>query len=278
MDSRIKNVAVNAAKKAGKILLREYGNFDRKKIKLKSRHEILTKSDLNAEKIIIKEIRKYFPDHRILSEEAGQINPAPLKRSKKTYHKMTDYSERCGADYLWIIDPLDGTTNFSIHNPLWSISIALVKGKEIILGIIFVPFLKELYEAEKGKGARLNGKKIKASNIFQGKIINTFCHGHKEKNIKKALAYYKKQKLSGLDCRQLGSAALEMAYTACGRIESIVIPGANPWDVTAGVLLIREAGGRVTDFSGKEWNLDSKDLAASNGRAHKNILNILKKI
>jgi myo-inositol-1(or 4)-monophosphatase len=278
MKKNFKDVAVKAAQKAGKTLLREFGSFDRKKTKLKSRHEILTESDLNAEKIIIGEIKKYFPDHRILSEESGQTNPEPFKRGKKNYCKPEDYLKKRGADYLWIVDPLDGTTNFSIHNPLWSVSIALAKKKEIIMGIIFAPFLHELYEAEKGMGARLNGKKIKVSNISQGKIINTFCHSRKEKDVKKAIAYYVKQKLRELDCRQLGSAAMELSFVAGGRIESIVIPGANSWDVAAGALLVREAGGKVTDFSGRDWNLESQDLAASNGRVHKDILNILKKI
>jgi len=258
MTKKFKKVAIEAAGKAGRVLLREYDNFNRSKIKLKSRHEILTKADLDAEKIIIKAIKKYFPSHQILSEESGW-----------TKNK---------SDYLWIVDPLDGTTNFSMHNPLWSVSIALAYNKEIILGVIFAPVLNELYEVEKGKNARLNGKKIKVSNISKGKVINTFCHGHTTKAIKKALTYYTKQKLSGLDCRQLGSAALELAYVACGRVESIVIPGANLWDVAAGVLLIQEAKGKVTDFSGKEWNLDSKDLAASNGKVHNQILKVIESI
>ncbi|MDD5291053.1 MAG: inositol monophosphatase family protein [Patescibacteria group bacterium] len=278
VNNQFKKVAIEAAKKAGKVLLREYANFDRAKIKLKSRHEILTKADLTAEKIIIRAIKKYFPDHQILSEEAGQTNPTPFRQNKKTYHKSAEYFKRCGTDYLWIVDPLDGTTNFSMHNPLWSVSIALAHKDKIILGVIFIPVLGELYWAEKNKGAYLNNKKIKVSKISSGKVLNTFCHSHREKDIKKALAYHTKQKLSGLDCRQLGSAAIELAYVACGRVETIVIPGANSWDVAAGVLLVREAGGKVTDFSGKEWNLKSKYIAASNGKVHKQILKVLKKI
>ncbi|MFA4833627.1 MAG: inositol monophosphatase family protein [Patescibacteria group bacterium] len=258
VNDQTKNIAIEAARKAGRVLLREYANFDRSKIELKSSHEILTKADLDAEKIIIKAIKKSFPSHQILSEEAGW-----------TKNK---------SDYLWIIDPLDGTTNFSMRNPLWSISIALAYNKEIILGIIFIPVLNELYWAEKNKGAYLNNKKIKVSKISKGKIINTFCHGHTTKAIKKAIKYYTKQKLNGLDCRQLGSAALELAYVACGRVETIVIPETNPWDVAAGALLVREAGGKVTDFSGRRWSLDNRDIAASNGQVHKSILNVLKKI
>ncbi|MDD5031836.1 MAG: inositol monophosphatase family protein [Patescibacteria group bacterium] len=258
MNNEIKNIAIDAARKAGKVLLREYDNFDRTKIKLKSRHEIVTKADLDAEKIIIKEIKKHFPAHQILSEEAGQTENE--------------------SDYLWVVDPLDGTTNFSMHNPLWSVSIALSFKKEIILGAVFIPTLGELYWAEKGKGAYLNNQKIKVSKIFSDRVLNTFCHGRAPKAIKKAIAYYTKQKLSGLDCRQLGSAAIELAYVACGRVESIVIPGTHSWDVAAGSLLVQEAGGKVTDFSGRKWNLENKNIAASNGQVHKNILNVLKKI
>jgi len=253
----LKKVALGAVKKAGQILLKEYKNFDRGKIKLKSHHEILTRADLLSEEIIIKEIRKYFPSHQILSEESGEI--------------------KSSSDYLWIIDPLDGTTNFSIHNPLWSISLAIAYQAEIILGVVFAPFLDEMYIAEKDKGAKLNGRKINVSSTQEGKVINTFCHGREEKHVKKAIKYYSYQKMHELDCRQLGSAAIELAFVAAARIESIVIPGANPWDVAAGVLLVREAGGRVTDFNGRNWNLDSPDIVASNGKVHNEILRVVRK-
>ena len=256
MDNKIKKTAIAAAKKAGELALREYKNFDRAAVKLKSRHDIVTKVDLASEKIIINEIKSNFPEHRILSEEAGQ-----------TINK---------SDYLWIIDPIDGTTNFSMHNPIWSISIGLAFKNEIIFGIIYAPCLGELFMAEKGKGAKLNDKKISASKIKDGKVLNAFCHSSKEKDIKKAIKYFSYQKLHGLDCRQMGSAAIELAYVACGRIESIVIPGANSWDVAAGALMVREAGGRVTDFLGRPWQIKSRNIAASNGLVHKNILKVLK--
>ncbi len=261
--NKIKKIAIGAVKKSGKILLREYKSFDRVTIKLKSHHEILTRADLLSEEIIINEIKENFPTHGILSEEKGRMEGA--------------------SDYLWIIDPVDGTTNFSMHNPLWSISLAVAFKNEIILGIVYAPVLNELYIGELGRGAKLvssvtpfrTGKKIKASNIKGGKVLNTFCHGREEKYVRKAIKYYSYQKLNALDCRQLGSAALELAYVACGRIESIMIPGVNSWDVAAGVLLVREAGGWVTDFSGQEWSLDSVDMLASNGKVHREILKVI---
>lgn len=229
--------------------------FDRSTVKLKSHHEVVTKIDIASEKTIISAIKNNFPDHSILSEEAGA--------NKKV------------SDYLWVVDPLDGTTNFTIHNPLYSISLAVAYKQEIVLGIVFAPYLDELYIAEPGKDARRNNKKINVSKISTGKTINTFCHGTTERDIRKALAYMRHQKLNGLDCRQLGSAAIELAYVASGRVESIMIPGAHPWDVAAGVLLVREAGGRVTDFKGREWNLKSRDMLATNGKIHSKLLKVI---
>ena len=259
----LKQTAKQAALKAGEELYSRFNKFDRGTVELKSNHEILTQADLASEKKILAEIKDNFPDHRILSEEAGDTEK--------------------DSDYLWVVDPLDGTTNFSMHNPLWSVSIGVFYQEQVVLGVIYAPFLNELYIAETGQGAELyspadssEGKKLQVSSIDQGKVLNAFCHGTEEKDIKRAVEYHKEQKLNDLDCRQLGSAAIELAFVAAGRIESIVIPGAHPWDVAAGVLLVREAGGKVTDSDGRDWNLESEDMIASNGLVHEQILNTLK--
>lgn len=253
-----KDIAISAVSKSGKILKKKYEEFDRTSVMFKTNHEILTENDLLSEKIIINEIKKYFSEHEILSEEFG-------KNKNK-------------SDYLWIIDPIDGTTNFSMHNPLWSISVALAYKGKIILGVIYAPILNELFVAEKGMGAYLNNKKIKPSNIYKGKTLNAFCHGKLDDDIKRAIKYFNIQKIQKFDCRQMGSACIEFAYVACGRIESIVIPGANAWDVAAGALMVSEAGGQVSDFKGKSWNLKSYDIVASNKKTHKDLLFILKNI
>jgi myo-inositol-1(or 4)-monophosphatase len=252
MDKQIEIVALNAAKQSGQMLKKEYAGFDRLDVRLKSHHEVLTKADLMSQEIIIREIKKYFPSHGIISEEQEQI---------KNY-----------SDHTWYIDPIDGTTNFTMHNPLWSISMALAIKNQLVFGLIYVPLIEEIYLAQAGSGAYLNGKKIRVSNINQGKILNTFCHGSKDSDIKKALAYWRKQKLNELDCRQMGSAAIELAYVAAGRVESFVAPGTHDWDVAAGTLLIREAGGKVTDFKGRDWQLGNPNIAASNGKVHTQIL------
>ncbi len=207
MKKKIKQVAITAAQDAGRLLLKEYNQFKRQTARIKAKHEIVTKADLISEKSIISRIRKNFPDHQILSEEAGKF--------------------KSSSDYLWIIDPLDGTTNFTIHHPLWAVSIAVAYKNEIIFGVVLAPYLDELYIAEKRKGAKLNNKRISVSREIKSKVINTFCHGSRPKDIKRALKFVNYQKLNKLDCRQLGSASLELGYVAAGRTESIMIPGAH---------------------------------------------------
>lgn len=253
---KFKEIIGEAVLAAGKYALERYKKFDRSKTLIKAHQELLTKVDLGSERIIINQIKKYFPEHRVISEEAGD--------------------NECKSDYSWIIDPIDGTTNFTMHNPLWAISVALAFKNEIILGIIFAPVLDEFFWAEKGKRSHLNGKKIKVSGFSRGKILNTCCSGRKVENVKKMVDYFTYQKIKGHGCYLLGSAALEMAYVATGRIESLFIPGAHSWDVAAGVILVREAGGRVSDISGKEWQLGSDDIIVTNNKVHNEILKIVK--
>jgi myo-inositol-1(or 4)-monophosphatase len=259
MDTKIYQTAIEPAiRQAGDLLKQKFVNFSRTDATLKSAHEVVTQWDTESEKIIIKAIRDNFPEHEILSEEVGE---AGMK-----------------SDWLWIIDPLDGTTNFTIHNPYWCVSVALVYQGQIVLGMIYAPFLSEFFVARSGEGAWLNEKPILVSSISSGKVINAFCHGYKTEDIEKAIEYFKYQKLNNFDCRQLGSAALELAYTAAGRVESIMIPGGRAWDVAAGVLLVKEAKGKVTDFEGQDWNLEMKNMLASNGLIHEQLLEILKTI
>lgn len=230
-QKRLKAALLRSVRAAGRSLTADYRRFKQSEARLKNKRDLVTPADLRSERIILASIRKDFPDHQILSEEAG------LK-------------QRAG-DYLWIIDPLDGTTNFYIHNPLWCVSIGLAYRGELIMGAIYAPLLDELYFAASGEGAYLNGRRIQTT-AGGTKHINAFCHGSGQRNIRRAIKYHSHQKLHALDCRQLGSAAIELAYVAAGRLASLFIPGTWPWDVAAGALLVREAGGVVTDFSGRE--------------------------
>lgn len=263
MNSKV--LAILAARQAGTILLKEFKKKSQS-FALKSAHEIVTKADKKAEKLILALLKKYSPNARILSEESGLID-------KKT-------------NWLWVVDPLDGTTNFRTHNPLFSVSIALYHLDQPRLAVVYVPYLNELFVAEKNKGAWLNGRRLQVSKTRElKKSFLTYCYGTRAKNMLAAVELYRYFKMKSVDMRQLGSAAIELAWVAAGRTESIVIPGTHPWDAAAGVLLVTEAGGKATDFKGRTWCFINKntneinlsaDLLATNGKIHQVILEHLK--
>ena len=251
-----KQIAINA----GSHLLKNFNKLSLKDISFKDRYELVTRLDFESEKIILEAIKKAYPKHEILSEEAGFV-------------KGTDH------DYKWIIDPLDGTTNYRIGSPLFAVLISLSYKKEIQFGLAYAPALGEFYEAEIGKKTRLNNRPIRVSRTKNIKeSINLYCHGSTKKDISRAIKIYNKLKVTGRDCRQLGCAAIEFGFVAAGRAESIMIPGAHAWDVAAGALMVRQAGGRVTDFEGKDWHLGSKDILATNGFVHDKLLKIVNNI
>jgi len=255
-----KSVITHTMSKAGTMLMQKFSTLNRATVREKSRHEVVTPADLASEKIILAALKKHFPRHHILSEEAGLIGNEP-------------------SDYLWVIDPLDGTTNFSMGNPLFSISVALVKNNQIILGVIYVPFLNELYLAEKGKPATLNNKKIRVSSVNKiSQALLTFCHGNNLPSIKQATHIHYYFKTAAKDIRQIGSAAIELCWVARGKTEAIIIPGAYPWDVAAGTLIVRQAGGLVTDLSGRPWTLKSKGIIANNKKINNVLIRRIKNI
>jgi len=255
-------LAKQLAVQAGKKLLKDFKNFKRTETVFKRNHEVVTKYDKQAEKIILDGIKKHYPNDAILSEEAGANN-------KK-------------SEYLWAVDPLDGTHNFVMNVPTFSVSIGLFHLPEmkeenayIKEATIYWPNMNNFYTAGSGKGAFENGKRIKVSKV--NNIQDTqlaYCYGKLRAHRIKAVRYYLVLKQRRISARQIGSAAIELSLVASGFLDSIIIPGANLWDVAAGVLIVREAGGQVTDAEGKEWNIDSKDMAASNGLIHNKVLKI----
>jgi myo-inositol-1(or 4)-monophosphatase len=244
---------------AGALLLKKFNHLTLKDISFKDRYEIVTKLDFESEKIILDAIKKQFPSYSIVSEEAGFIDNK--------------------SDYLWIVDPLDGSTNYKIGSPLFAVIVALAHKGKIQFGISYAPALGEFYEAELGHGAKLNNRRLHVSKTDKlVESINLYCHGNTRHDVERAVKIYNKLKLTGRDCRQIGCAALEFGFVAAGRTESILIPGANLWDVAAGALMVSEAGGRVTDFKGNAWTTESKNIIASNGLIHKNLINTIKNI
>lgn len=252
---KFRQTAVKAALEAGKVLLRNRGK--RNKIGYKGEVNLVTEVDFLSEKTILKIIRENFPDHSILTEETiGQKKDSP---------------------YCWIIDPLDGTTNYAHDFPVYCISIALQKNKEIILGTVYNPLLKELFLAEKNKGAFLNGKRIFVSNtrkLSQSLLATGFPYDirtSKENN----LEYFNKFAVKAQAIRRAGSAALDLCYLAMGRFDGFWELKLSPWDTAAGILMITEAGGKVSDFSGKKFSIFSKKLVASNNWIHKQIFEVI---
>jgi myo-inositol-1(or 4)-monophosphatase len=241
---KIKKEVAALALKAGDNLLKEFQAGRINNVRFKSKHEIATAADFIAEKIILKKLHALTPDWRIISEETGDN------------HKK--------SDWLWLVDPLDGTTNFYMGNPLFAVQIALVYKNEPQWSTIYSPFIKEHYWAEKNKGAFLNHKKIKISQNTLKQALLTYCHGNNASDLKRAIQIYQHYKLHNFDIRQIGSAALEFGWVAKGRTDCYISPGARLWDVVPGALLVQEAGGLVCDFQGQPWNLKSKTVLASN--------------
>lgn len=252
----MKQLIIQLARRVGQALLTEFKKPGPVAFHDKDKLEIVTKSDYLAERMILRELRKRFPQHSVLSEESG------LRKQK--------------SDYLWVVDPLDGTTNFAIKNPIFSVSIALVYRHQPVLGVVFWPALGEMFVAERDRGAQLNGRKIHIRIERElSESFLTFCHGQTLSSIMKAISLYGRLKLKGKELRQLGSAALESCFVAAGRTDAIIIPGALPWDAAAGSLIVREAGGRVTDFQNRDWTIRSRDFLASNGQIHARLLSLI---
>ena len=219
--------------------------------------DFVTDVDVNAEKKIKSVIKSNYAGHSIYGEESGV--------------------EKKDSEFMWVIDPLDGTTNYTMANPFFNTSIALVKNDEIIIGVVYNPIMDELFYAEKGQGAFLNGKQIKVNEKTElSKSVIAFCHGSKEEeHIRRATEIYSRMKLKANHTRQLGAAALELSYVACGRISAFYMSNMNSYDVAAGSLLVKEAGGTVTDFEGVPFSIKSQDILASNGKMHEDVLMVI---
>jgi myo-inositol-1(or 4)-monophosphatase len=252
-------IAKIAAKKAGLMLKKEFKSYKNNGTKFKSNSERVTQYDKKAEKIILDIINKNFPDYQVLSEESG------------SNHKQ---DKLC-----WVIDPLDGTTNFTINHPLFAVAIALLKKDEVVLGVIYNPILDELYWASKNGGAYKNGHKLKVSQQKNlSKSVITYCHGSGEKNTKKAYKLYQGFHDISHHCRHFGCTSLELAMLAAGNTEVHLESGARLWDVAAGIIIAKEAGAKVTDWQNKVWNKNSESILAANKKIQPYCLKELKRL
>ncbi|MEM6898693.1 MAG: inositol monophosphatase family protein [Pseudomonadota bacterium] len=214
--------------------------------------EITSILDHEADSIIIDLITKRHPDHNMLTEETGHIDN--------------------GSPYTWVVDPLDGSSNYVNHNPFFAVSICLAYENEPITGVIFAPFIEELAVARKGHGCTLNGRPLEVSStstLNKGYIVG--CPGGEKNNIRFGTMSYALN-VGIKDFRKMGSAAIEAYTVASGRVDGFVTLDIAPWDIAAGALCVQEAGGRVSDFNGEPWKLNRSDVCMSNGSMHDAIL------
>lgn len=255
------NIALRAARKAGENIVRASDDLDRFEVKAKGVNNFVTEVDINAEKDIIYHLHKAFPDHAIQGEETG-LNGAE------------------DAEYRWIIDPLDGTTNFIRGIPHYGVSLACLHRGKLEHAVIIDPVRREEFTASRGRGAQLNGRRIRVSGLasLDGALLGT---GIPFKNHcdDKLEPYSKSVALLAGQCagiRRAGAASLDLAYVAAGRLDAFWEIGLAPWDIAAGALLIREAGGLVSDIDASDNYLESGNIVCGNPKCFKAVLQVVK--
>lgn len=252
------NFAVQIARDAGLILSERLG---RKNLEVKNKGviDLVTEADLAAERFIIERIQTHYPRHAILAEESG----------------ATVSVERASA-FKWIIDPLDGTTNYAHGYPCFCVSIALERDGRIVLGVIYDPVKDEMFAAERGEGATLNGRRMRVSEVYElnrAMVCTGFPYDVRDRG--DFARHFANFIMHAQAIRRDGSAALDLAYIACGRFDGFFEEGLRPWDVAAGVLLVEEAGGRVSHYNGQPFDVYTPPILASNGLVHEAMMRVL---
>ena len=251
------NIMEKACKKASKLLIRDFGEVEKLQVSKKGPGDFVTNSDKRTEKIIINELSLARPDYSFLAEESGASGKS--------------------TEFKWIIDPIDGTTNFLHGVPYFAISIGLEKNKEIICGMIFNPITNEMFYAEKGKGAYLNNSRIRVSsrkNIDECVLLTggpILSYKNKEIFFKE----YESVSRKVAAIRKFGSSALDLAYLASGRCDGVWERNLNYWDIAAGIIIVKEAGGTVTDFKGGDKYIEDRNLLATNSKIDKDLIALL---
>ncbi len=248
------NIAVRAARQAGDIIIRSAESIDTLKITIKSQNDFVTEIDKRAEEDIINTLLSAYPEHGILAEESGYTNK--------------------DAEYLWIIDPLDGTTNYMHGFPHYAVSIALKKGNIIEQAVIYDPVRQDLFTATRGKGATLNNRRLRVSRQrkLEGAFLGTGFPFKNNANIEPYLDIFRDIFSSTSGVRRAGAASLDLAYVAAGKLDGFFEIGLKPWDLAAGLLLIQEAGGVVTDFTNDHEYFKSGNVVCANPNMHRVLL------
>ncbi|MFZ7124624.1 MAG: inositol monophosphatase family protein [Desulfobacterales bacterium] len=251
----ISSVATAAAHRGGGLLRAKLGNLDH--IEKKGAIDLVTEADTGSEAIILNLIRGAFPEHSVLTEESGSLGG--------------------NSDCQWIIDPLDGTTNFAHGIGLFAVSIAFAHAGEIQVGVVLNPVSGELFTGVKGEGARLNGRPIHVSatqTLADSLLVTGFPYDFKS-ILPSVMARFSRCLQASQGVRRLGSAALDLCYVACGRFEGFWEQNLNPWDTAAGLLIAREAGAAVTGFKGDDYSPFDKKILATNGHIHTEMIDLM---
>jgi len=239
------NIAIRAARAAGDVIIRQIDHVQDLPVIKKSRNDFVTEVDKHAEMAIIDTLRNSYPDHAILAEESGQQGESP---------------------YLWIIDPLDGTTNYLHGFPQYAVSIALQHQGELVQAVVYDPLRQELFTASRGEGAMLNNKRMRVSKqkYLEGALLGTGFPFKEQERLDEYLDSFKSLFPMTAGIRRAGAASLDLAYVACGRLDGFWELGLKPWDMAAGALLVKEAGGLISDLDGKDTYLKNGDVIAAN--------------
>tara|TARA_Y100000816_G_scaffold44544_1_gene27927 strand:+ start:456 stop:1244 length:789 start_codon:yes stop_codon:yes gene_type:complete len=254
------NLIIKVCMKASRSLIRDFGEIENLQVSTKGPGDFVTSADKRTEKILIEEIQKAHPEHGIITEETGIINKSNIEKK-------------------WIIDPIDGTMNFLNGIPQFAISIAYEEKGEIICGVIFNPIINEMFVAEKGNGAYLNNSRIRVSNkkIIKDALIVTGGPKGNSKIKNKIFSEYINVSKNVSNVRKFGSAALDMAYVACGRFDGYWQRELNYWDIAAGIIILKEAGGFINFFEEDKNNPLKKNIIASNSNIHNELLDLISK-
>jgi len=253
------NIAIRAARAAGDVIIRQIDHVQDLPVTKKGRNDFVTEVDRHAELVIIETLRKSYPDHAILAEESGQQGDSP---------------------YLWIIDPLDGTTNYLHGFPQYAVSIALQHRGELNQAVVYDPLRQELFTASRGEGAMLNNKRIRVSKQkhLEGALLGTGFPFKEQERLDEYLNSFRALFPMTAGIRRAGAASLDLAYVACGRLDGFWEFGLKPWDMAAGCLLIQEAGGIVHDDQNNIDFLKEGDLIAGNPEITDELTEALRKI
>src|ERR1017187_9230829 len=246
--------AVEIAREAGALL----ANYFERRVafELKGEFDLVTEADRASEKLVVERLRSHFPSHAIVAEEGG--------------------GHESSSEYRWFVDPLDGTTNFAHSFPMFNITLGLERAGELIAGVVYDPIRQEMFTAERGSGAYLNNRRIRVSNARTlGDSLASTGFPSRKRHHNVNIHFYYQVAMASHGVRRTGSAAIDLAYVACGRLDFFWEFGLKPWDMAAGTLLVEEAGGRDTDMHGASHSVTaSEHLLADNGALHDQVLEI----